>query len=87
MHDKLPEHVIAVIFVQNEVTHSLNKGSWMQKMNINEWTQKKVSPVLFLVKHLSLKQAFRVVPHKMPHFLSDEQACSGIWFGKYSNIC
>ena len=56
MHDKLPERRIAIIFVQNKVTHSLNKGSCLQKMNINEWTQKKVISVLLLVKHLSFKK-------------------------------
>ena len=87
MHDKLPKRGITVIFIQNKVTHSFNKGSCVQKMNIHEWTQKKVTSVLFLVKCLGLKKAFCVVPHKMPHFLSEQQARSGIWFGKYSNIC
>ena len=56
MHDRLPERGIAVIFVQNEVTRSFNKGFCVQKMNIHEWTQKKVTSVLFLVKCLGLKK-------------------------------
>ena len=56
IHDKLPERGIAVIFVQNEVIRSFNKGFCVQKMNIHEWTQKKVTSVLFLIKHLGLKK-------------------------------